>query len=122
MQNFSDVISLFQDLPYVSGVLIVDGDGLTLAGSLGNQATMEAFSPVFHTLINDVFKHFATLGETINQVCFVQDSHIIIAQPVYDLILIIYAEKRSLNDALQSRFSQAVSILQHIAAPDFSNT
>ncbi|MFN3344904.1 MAG: roadblock/LC7 domain-containing protein [Chloroherpetonaceae bacterium] len=122
MQNFSDVTSLFQDLPYVTGVLVVDGDGLTLAGSLGDKATMEAFSPVFHTLLNDIFKHFATLGETTNQVCFVQDSRIIIAQPVYDLILIVYAEKRGLNDALQSRFLKAVSILQRIAAPDFSNT
>ncbi|MFQ3597379.1 MAG: roadblock/LC7 domain-containing protein [Chloroherpetonaceae bacterium] len=120
MQNFSDVTSLFQDLPNVTGVLLIDGDGLTLAGSLGDKAQMERSSPILHTLLNDIFRHLATLGETTNQVCFVQDSQVIIAQPVYDTILIVYSGKVGL-DLLQSRFTKAVSILQRIAAPDFSN-
>ncbi len=121
MKNFSDVISLFQDLPSVIGVLLIDGDGLVLAGSLGDKTQQERYSPILHTLLNDVFRHLATLGETTNQICFVQDSQMIIAQPVYDVILIVYTKKKEL-DLLQSRFSQAVSVLQRIAAPDFSNT
>ncbi len=121
MQNFSDVISLFQDLPSVVGVLLVDGDGLTLAGSLGDKAQMESSSPVLHVLLNDIFRHLAMLGETANQICIVQDSRMIIAQPVHDVILVVYTEKKGL-DRLQSRFSNAVSILKRITAPDFSNT
>lgn len=121
MQNFSDVTSLFQDLPSVTGVLLIDGDGLALAGTLGDKAQMERSSPILHALLNDIFRRLATLGETTNQVCFVQDSRIIIAQPVHDVILVVYSEKKNL-DALQSRFSKAVSILQRVTAPDFSNT
>jgi predicted regulator of Ras-like GTPase activity (Roadblock/LC7/MglB family) len=122
MKNFSDVISLFQDLPSVNDVLLIDADGLTLAGSLSNKHQMEKSSPILHALLNDIFKHLAMLGgETTNQICFVQDSQIIIAQPVYDVILIVYTEKREL-DLLQPRFSKAVSVLQRIVAPDFSNT
>jgi predicted regulator of Ras-like GTPase activity (Roadblock/LC7/MglB family) len=120
MKNFSDVISLFQDLPSVIGVLLIDGDGLVLAGSLGDKEQQERYSPILHTLLNDVFKHLALLGETTNQVCFVQDSQMIIAQPVYDVILVVYTKKTGL-DLLQSRFSNAVSVLQRIAAPNFSN-
>lgn len=121
MKNFSDVISLFQDLPSVTGVLLIDGDGLTLAGSLSDKTQMEKISPILHTLLNDIFRHLATLGETTNQICFVQDSQMIIAQPVHDVILIVYTKKKEL-DLLQSRFSNAVSVLQRIVAPDFSNT
>lgn len=121
MKNFSDVTSLFQDLPAVTGVLLIDGDGLTLAGSLSSKTQMEKFSPILHTLLNDIFKHLAALGETTNQICFVQDSQMIIAQPVHDVILVVYTQKTGL-DLLQSRFSNAVSILQRIVAPDFSNT
>jgi len=121
MKNFSDVTSLFQGLPSVTGVLLVDGDGLTLAGSLGDKAQMEQFSQVMHSLLNDIFRYLATLGETTNQICFVQDSHMIIAQPVHDVILVVYTKKTGL-DLLQSRFSTAISVLQRIVAPDFSNT
>jgi predicted regulator of Ras-like GTPase activity (Roadblock/LC7/MglB family) len=121
MKNFSDVAALFQDLPTVTGVLLIDGDGLTLAGTLGDKATMEQLSPVLHTLMNDIFRHLAMLGETANQICFVQDSRLIIAQPVYDVILVVYSDKTGL-EGLQSRFSKAVSVLQRITAPDFSNT
>ncbi len=121
MENFSDIASLFQDLPSVTGVLLIDADGLALAGSLGGKANMEQFSPTLHVLLNDIFRHLATLGETANQVCFVQDSQLIIAQPVHDVLLIVYSEKVGL-DLLQSRFTKAVSILQRITAPDFSNT
>lgn len=121
MKNFSDVTSLFQDLPSVVGVLLIDADGLTLAGSLSNKHHMEKSSPILHALLNDIFKHLAMLGETTNQICFVQDSQMIIAQPVHDVILIVYTQKSGL-DLLQSRFSKAVSVLQRIVAPDFSNT
>ncbi len=121
MLNFSNVVALFQDLPSVLGVLIVDADGLALAGSLKSKAEMESVSPVMHTLLNDIFKHFTALGETINQVCFVQDSRVIIAQPVYDVILVVCSEKTGLQ-SLQPRFSSAVSLLQRITAPDFLNT
>jgi|YNPBryulayer2012_1023412.scaffolds.fasta_scaffold01929_3 predicted regulator of Ras-like GTPase activity (Roadblock/LC7/MglB family) len=120
MQNFSNVVALFQDLPSVLGVLIIDGDGLALAGSLNSKAEMESSSPVLHTLLNDIFRHLAVLGETTNQVCFIQDSRIIIAQPVYDVILVVYSEKTGL-DLLRPRFLNAVSLLQRITAPDFSN-
>ncbi len=82
---------------------------------------MEQSSPILHMLLNDVFRHLAALGETTNQICFVQDSQMIIAQPVHDVVLVVYTKKTEL-DLLQSRFSKAVSILKRIAAPDFSNT
>ncbi|MCS6989502.1 MAG: roadblock/LC7 domain-containing protein [Chloroherpetonaceae bacterium] len=121
MHNFSDVVSAFADLPTVIGALLVDGDGLALASSLGDKSKSEALSPVVHALLNDAFKRLSEMGETANQIIFVQDSRIIIAQPVHDVILVVYSEKTGL-DLLQSRFSNAVSILKRITEPDFSNT
>jgi predicted regulator of Ras-like GTPase activity (Roadblock/LC7/MglB family) len=120
MNNFSDVTATFQDLPTVAGVLLIDSDGLTLASSFADQHAHIAISPAIHSLLNDTFKNLSLIGETANQVCIVQDRHIIIAQPVYDVILVVYTQKNGL-DLLQSRFSSAIKILQRIVAPDFSN-
>jgi predicted regulator of Ras-like GTPase activity (Roadblock/LC7/MglB family) len=121
MRNFSEVISLFQELPDVEGVLILDSDGLTLASSFADKEAHITLSPAFHTLLDGVFKNLNLIGESANQLCFIQDSRVIFAIPVYDLIFVVYSQKKNIA-ALQSKLYDAATVLQTIAKPEFQTT
>jgi predicted regulator of Ras-like GTPase activity (Roadblock/LC7/MglB family) len=121
MKNFSDVIALFADLPDITGVLVVDSDALTLSSSFTHESEYLPNTAAMHGLVNDVFRNLYDIGQSANQVIIVQDETIILAQPVYDVMLVVYAKKTGL-ELLQNRFSNAVKILEQIAKPEFSNT
>jgi predicted regulator of Ras-like GTPase activity (Roadblock/LC7/MglB family) len=120
MKNFSDALAAFDDLTTVEGVLIIDSDALTLGSSFSGEFYLPA-SAAMHALLNDVFRHLFMLNESANQIILVQEKRIILAQPIYDIALIVYSQKTAL-ERLQSRFTAAVKILEKIATPDFSNT
>ncbi len=120
MHNFSNILSLFGSLSSVEGVLIADSDGLALASSFKPKDAHVALSPVFHALLDSVFRQLQELGQSANQICIVQDARLIIAVPVFDVFLLVFSEKANL-DKLQSTIQAAVQQILSIVKPEFQN-
>lgn len=121
MINFSEAIHLFKDLPSVEGVLIADTDGLVLGSSLFDKDLSSLIAPTMYEMLLDVTKQLKKVGESPNQVCLVLSKKLIIIQPVYDTVLIVFTQKKNL-DLLQSRIKSAVDILQRIARQESLTT
>ncbi|ACF14809.1 hypothetical protein Ctha_2359 [Chloroherpeton thalassium ATCC 35110] len=118
LKNFSEAIALLDAHPSVTGVLLLDTEGLILGSSLSNQERSELLAPTYLSLMIDIYKHMNALDEIANQVCLVQSKQLVLIQPIYDIILVVYTEKKEL-DELQSKIKAAVSILKAIAQPEF---
>ncbi len=120
MHNFSEVLSLFSSLPSVEGAMIADSDGLALASSFKPKDAHVALSPIFHTLLDSVFRQLQELGQSANQICIVQDTRLIITVPVFDVFLVVFSEKSNL-DQLQSTIQTAVQQILSIVKPELQN-
>jgi predicted regulator of Ras-like GTPase activity (Roadblock/LC7/MglB family) len=120
MHNFSEVLSLFSSLPSVEGAMIADSDGLALASSFKPKDAHVALSPVFHILLDSVFRQLQELGQSANQICIVQDTRLIITVPVFDVFLVVFSEKSNL-DQLQSTIQTAVQQILSIVKPELQN-
>ncbi|MDX2128236.1 MAG: hypothetical protein SFU91_04290 [Chloroherpetonaceae bacterium] len=121
MTNFSEVLSVFNGIQGVIGVSVVDSDGMHLVSSFPGTEFNDALSPVICYLTSDATKHLQVLGESPNQVCISMSDKLIIIQLVYDLILVVYSQKRNLH-AVQTAIESASLILNRIATVEFSNT
>ncbi len=106
---------------FCRGRSIADSDGLALASSFKPKDAHVALSPIFHTLLNGVFRQLQELGQTANQICIVQDTRLIIAVPIFDVFLVVFSEKTNL-DKLQSTIEAAVQQILNIVKPEFQNT
>ncbi|MFN3387107.1 MAG: hypothetical protein ACK42Y_11035 [Candidatus Thermochlorobacter sp.] len=120
MQNFSDGLSLFSELSSVEGALIADSDGLTLASSFASKDAHVALSPIFHQLLDGVFRQLQELGESANQLCIVQETRLIIVVPIFDVFLLVFSKKENL-DKLQSVVQDAAHRIASIVKPEFQN-
>jgi predicted regulator of Ras-like GTPase activity (Roadblock/LC7/MglB family) len=112
--NFSDVISEFKDLDSTKGIMIIDTQGLVMASSFQDESFSDYAAPLYLKLISSIHTNMKELDETTNQVCLVMNDKLILIQPVFDLILIVYTEKQNL-DALQQKIKSAVLLLQQIS-------
>jgi predicted regulator of Ras-like GTPase activity (Roadblock/LC7/MglB family) len=121
MINFSEAISQFKDLPSVEGILITDTDGMVVGNAFLDKDLSSLIAPTMYEMLLDITKHMTKVGENANQVCLILSKKLIIIQPVYDTILIIYTQKKNL-DLLQSRIKSAVGILQSIARQESLTT
>ncbi len=119
--NFSDVISEFNELDSIEGVLVIDTDGLVMASSFETQGYAESAAPMYLKLISDIHTNMQTLQETTNQVCLVLNEKLVLMQPVFDLILIVYSKKNNL-DILQKKIKSAVLLLQQISKHEIINS
>lgn len=121
MINFSEAIALFKDLPSVEGVLITDTDGLVVGSSSFDKDSSSLVAPTMYGMLLEITKQLKKVGENANQVCLVLSKKLIIIQPAYDTMLVVYTQKKNL-DALQSRIKSAVDILQSIAKQEYLTT
>jgi len=118
LKNFSEAITILDEHPSVMGVLILDTEGLILGSSFSDQEQTQLLAPTYLSLMIDIYKHMNTLDEIANQICLVHSKKLVLVQPIYDIILVVYTEKKEL-DKLQSKIKDAVGILQAIAQPEF---
>jgi len=119
--NFSDVISEFNGVESIEGVLVVDTDGLVMASSFSDPFFSELAAPLYLKLFSDIHASMKTLDETTNQACLVLNNKLILIQPVFDLILVVYSEKKNL-DVLQRKIKSAVLHLQQISKHEINNS
>lgn len=119
--NFSDVISEFNELDSIEGVLVIDTDGLVMASSFETQGYAESAAPMYLKLISDIHTNMQTLQETTNQVCLVLNEKLVLIQPVFDLILIVYSKKNNL-DILQKKIKSSVLLLHQISKHEIINS
>lgn len=120
MQNFSDALAPFSSLSFVEGALIADSDGLALASSFKRKDAHVALSPVFHQLLDSVFRQLQELGESANQLFIAQDARLIIVVPIFDVFLLVFSKKENL-DKLQSTVQDAAKRIASIVKPEFQN-